>query len=333
MRTGCRQGDCHDRHDLFPARISSGGGRGRGADPRRGAGLGAHARACTRDRRARELLGSGQGSGPGQAAQGRQERRGLEEDARSGTVCGHAPRRHRAALHRNLCPQHGRRPVSLHLLRHGTVRQQDQVRFRHRLAELLATHLEEDRRRDPRHHLHDGPHSRVLRTLRRPSGPRLRRRPEADRAALLHELGIAEIRPPNQGLKESTMRKTFTLIAALLMNGSALADEAAKPLPAPMVDTTAPAATETAVLAGGCFWGMQGVFQHVKGVTQVVAGYSGGDKSTAIYELGGSETTGHAESVQVTFDPRVVSYGEILRVYFSVAHDPTELNRQGPDEG
>jgi peptide-methionine (S)-S-oxide reductase len=87
------------------------------------------------------------------------------------------------------------------------------------------------------------------------------------------------------------------------------------------------------VLAGGCFWGMQGVFEHVKGVRQVISGFSGGKKDTAHYETVSTGTTGHAESVQITFDPKEVSYGELLRVYFSVAHDPTELNRQGPDEG
>ncbi len=116
---------------------------------------------------------------------------------------------------------------------------------------------------------------------------------------------------------------------------TACADAIDKAIPVAAVDAPkagAPA-SETAVLAGGCFWGMQGVFEHVRGVTKVVAGYSGGAKATAIYELVGTETTGHAESVQITFDPRVVSYGEILRVYFSVAHDPTELDRQGPDSG
>jgi peptide-methionine (S)-S-oxide reductase len=115
----------------------------------------------------------------------------------------------------------------------------------------------------------------------------------------------------------------------------AQADSIDKAIPVAGLDApkaTAPA-SETAVLAGGCFWGMQGVFEHVRGVTKVVAGYSGGAKATALYELVGTETTGHAESVQITFDPRIVSYGEILRVYFSVAHDPTELNRQGPDSG
>ena len=108
-----------------------------------------------------------------------------------------------------------------------------------------------------------------------------------------------------------------------------------KEIPAPVVDTPAAEAggPQVAVLAGGCFWGLQGMFEHVKGVTKVVAGYSGGEKATAHYEMVGTEMTGHAESIQVTFDPRVVSFGEILRVYFSVAHDPTELNRQGPDSG
>ncbi|MEJ0043315.1 MAG: peptide-methionine (S)-S-oxide reductase MsrA [Rhizomicrobium sp.] len=123
--------------------------------------------------------------------------------------------------------------------------------------------------------------------------------------------------------------------AAASLSTAACAAEINKPIPAAAIDAPkagAPA-SETVVLAGGCFWGMQGVFEHVKGVTRVVAGYSGGAKATAIYELVSTETTGHAESVQITFDPRVVSLGEILRVYFSVAHDPTQLNRQGPDTG
>jgi peptide-methionine (S)-S-oxide reductase len=124
-------------------------------------------------------------------------------------------------------------------------------------------------------------------------------------------------------------------IATLCGLSTACADAVDRALPAPRLDeakTGAPR-SETAVLAGGCFWGVQGVFEHVRGVTKVVAGYSGGAKETAVYELVGTETTGHAESVEVTFDPRVVSYGDLLRVYFSVAHDPTELNRQGPDSG
>jgi peptide-methionine (S)-S-oxide reductase len=110
--------------------------------------------------------------------------------------------------------------------------------------------------------------------------------------------------------------------------------EEALNVPAPTVDEQAGAKTsETAVIAGGCFWGVQGVFQHVAGVTNAVAGYAGGDKSTAHYEMTSNGNTGHAESVQITYDPRKITYGRILQVYFSVAHDPTELNRQGPDTG
>jgi peptide-methionine (S)-S-oxide reductase len=129
------------------------------------------------------------------------------------------------------------------------------------------------------------------------------------------------------------------LIAVLLFAGLAMRLMSATvqegvALPAPAVDMAAgAAASEVAVLAGGCFWGVQGVFQHVKGVRNAVSGYAGGAKSTAIYELTNEGTTGHAESVQVTFDPRQVTYGQLLQVFFSVAHDPTQLNRQGPDVG
>jgi peptide-methionine (S)-S-oxide reductase len=112
--------------------------------------------------------------------------------------------------------------------------------------------------------------------------------------------------------------------------------EDAKVIPAPVIDEdagTSPVTTETAVFAGGCFWGVQGVFQHVEGVTKAVSGYAGGEADTAHYEMVGSGETGHAESVQVTFDPHKVSYGELLQIYFSVAHDPTQLNYQGPDMG
>jgi peptide-methionine (S)-S-oxide reductase len=95
----------------------------------------------------------------------------------------------------------------------------------------------------------------------------------------------------------------------------------------------AAAQTQTAVFSGGCFWGVDAVFKHMKGVTKVVSGYSGGEASTAHYDIVSEGTTGHAESVQVTFDPAVVSYATLLKIFFSVAHDPTELNRQGPDEG
>ena len=124
------------------------------------------------------------------------------------------------------------------------------------------------------------------------------------------------------------------LLAIGLHQARAGAAEPAVAIPAPAVDEPAAGRhTETAVFAGGCFWGVQGVFQHVKGVTAAVSGYSGGSKDTAQYERVGSGSTGHAESVQVTFDPTQVSYGTLLQVYFSVAHNPTELNYQGPDHG
>jgi peptide-methionine (S)-S-oxide reductase len=127
----------------------------------------------------------------------------------------------------------------------------------------------------------------------------------------------------------------FACLAVIgLHYGHAGAAEPAIAIPAPAQDEPAGGRhTETAVFAGGCFWGVQGVFQHVKGVTNAVSGYSGGKKETAHYEEVGSGVTGHAESVQVTFDPTQVSYGQLLQVYFSVAHNPTELNYQGPDHG
>ena len=109
----------------------------------------------------------------------------------------------------------------------------------------------------------------------------------------------------------------------------------ATPLPDPAVDIPLAKApgTQAAVLAGGCFWGVEGVFEHVKGVTRVVSGYAGGNADTATYPQVSSGRTGHAESVQILYDPSRISYGQLLRVFFSVAHDPTELNRQGPDTG
>jgi peptide-methionine (S)-S-oxide reductase len=106
-------------------------------------------------------------------------------------------------------------------------------------------------------------------------------------------------------------------------------------VPPPTVDATktANAPAQTAVFAGGCFWGIQAVFQHVKGVTTAVSGYSGGEAKTADYRQVSTGDTGHAESVQVTYDPGQITYGQLLQVFFSVAHNPTELNRQGPDEG
>jgi peptide-methionine (S)-S-oxide reductase len=110
---------------------------------------------------------------------------------------------------------------------------------------------------------------------------------------------------------------------------------AAVVVPSPAVDASKAAGSseQTAVVAGGCFWGIQAVFQHVKGVVSATSGYSGGEAKTAEYELVSTGETGHAESVKITYDPSQVTYGELLRVFFSVAHDPTQLNRQSPDEG
>ncbi|WP_211230390.1 peptide-methionine (S)-S-oxide reductase MsrA [Inquilinus limosus] len=125
----------------------------------------------------------------------------------------------------------------------------------------------------------------------------------------------------------------LTVAAGLWVTRSSA--EEARLVPPPAVDESpAPGATsETAVLAGGCFWGVQGVFQHVEGVTSAISGYAGGEAGAARYELVSNGGTGHAESVKVTFDPRRISYGRILQIHFSVAHDPTQLNRQGPDIG
>ena len=133
--------------------------------------------------------------------------------------------------------------------------------------------------------------------------------------------------------------KILRILFAIPLMGLALttarAAEPAVSIPEPATDLSTPsgAGPQTVVLAGGCFWGVQGVFEHTKGVTRAVSGYSGGKKETAHYQMVGTETTGHAESVAVTFDPKQISYGRILQIYFSVAHNPTELNYQGPDRG
>lgn len=124
------------------------------------------------------------------------------------------------------------------------------------------------------------------------------------------------------------------VIATLTLGVGCSANASSGIIPAPALDSKAgESGLQTAVLSGGCFWGVQGVYQHVKGVKQVLSGYAGGEKATAEYETVSTGVTGHAESVKITFDPKQVTYGQILRIFFSVAHDPTELNRQGPDSG
>jgi len=124
-----------------------------------------------------------------------------------------------------------------------------------------------------------------------------------------------------------------SLLALALFQVSPKAEEAPVVIPAPTQDIATESGPAVAVFAGGCFWGVQGVFQHVKGVTKALSGYAGGDANTASYEQTGSGDTGHAESVQITYDPSIISYGELLQIYFSVAHNPTQLNYQGPDHG
>ncbi len=125
---------------------------------------------------------------------------------------------------------------------------------------------------------------------------------------------------------------TVAFGALALQTGAARAERAV-PIPVAKADVPAAAGLQTAVLAGGCFWGMEAVFERVKGVHAVTAGYAGGSAGTATYDMVSSETTRHAEAIRITYDPRQVSYATLLRVYFSIAHDPTELNRQGPDSG
>lgn len=134
-----------------------------------------------------------------------------------------------------------------------------------------------------------------------------------------------------------TLALTAAALAAtaLAWPAASWSAEPARRVPPPRVDVMASPTTkyETAVFAGGCFWGVQGIFQRVKGVNNAVSGYAGGDAKTARYDRVGSGRTGHAESVRITYDPQQISYGKLLQIYFSVAHDPTELNRQGPDTG
>jgi len=147
----------------------------------------------------------------------------------------------------------------------------------------------------------------------------------------------------NTGVKTILLGLAALAVAAILITsgrrmfmGTVMGAEATRkePIPAPAMDEpNAGAKHETAVFAGGCFWGVQTTFQRIKGVTATTAGYSGGSASTATYEQVSSERTGHAESVKVVFDPARITYGTLLRVFFSVVHDPTQLNRQGPDVG
>ena len=130
------------------------------------------------------------------------------------------------------------------------------------------------------------------------------------------------------------MSRFLSLVLLTALSVNACGSEAAVKIPAPAFDpATGGSGLQTAVVAGGCFWGVQGVYQHLKGVRSVLSGYAGGAASTADYETVSGGDSGHAESVQIVYDPAQVTYGQILQVFFSVAHDPTQLNRQGPDTG
>ena len=141
------------------------------------------------------------------------------------------------------------------------------------------------------------------------------------------------------GVRRRILKGGLVALAAIPLTGLAgrfvAAAETAVVIPPPGLDSPAGGAgtLQTAVLAGGCFWGVQAVYQHTKGVTKALSGYAGGQKDSAHYEMVGTGRTGHAESVSITYDPQQISYGKILQIYFSVAHNPTELNRQGPDFG
>ncbi|MES0129463.1 peptide-methionine (S)-S-oxide reductase MsrA [Mesorhizobium sp. M0029] len=143
--------------------------------------------------------------------------------------------------------------------------------------------------------------------------------------------GIARTRTPI--FKRALAALIVAAAAAAFWQSPARSAEDAVVIPPPAMDEKAASGSEKAIFAGGCFWGVQGVFQHVKGVTKAVSGYTGGAKDDAVYETVGSGRTGHAESVEITYDPSKVTYGQLLQVYFSVAHNPTQLNFQGPDSG
>ena len=134
-------------------------------------------------------------------------------------------------------------------------------------------------------------------------------------------------------VRSSIFAALALVVLMALLAGSSPAKNGLFPSPAVDSPKASQSGKQTMVVAGGCFWGIQAVFQHVKGVANATSGYSGGQANTAEYELVSSGQTGHAESVKVTYDPSEITYGELLKIFFSVAHDPTELNRQGPDEG
>jgi peptide-methionine (S)-S-oxide reductase len=142
----------------------------------------------------------------------------------------------------------------------------------------------------------------------------------------------SKLRPLAAGTARLVAAAGVAATVGLFAFGGQAAEDAVE-IPAPVIDEPKAGDTATAIFAGGCFWGVQGVFQHVKGVTNAVSGYAGGEAATASYKMIGTGSTGHAEAVEITYRPSEISYGELLHVFFSVAHNPTQLNYQGPDRG
>src|SRR5450432_3701765 len=186
--------------------------------------------------------------------------------------------------------------------------------------------------------------TRVRFAVTKPASPRILG--IGQRTAMIANGSFRPKLPPKSGHPRGTSmsRSQFSrlslcaaAIGALAITAFAIAPsraaEDAVIIPAPAVDAQASDGTQTAVIAGGCFWGVQGVFQHTSGVVNAMSGYAGGSKATADYNTVSGGSTGHAESVEIKYDPKKISYGKILQIFFSVAHDPTQLNRQGPDSG
>ncbi|SDP28953.1 peptide-methionine (S)-S-oxide reductase [Phyllobacterium sp. OV277] len=146
-------------------------------------------------------------------------------------------------------------------------------------------------------------------------------------------IGLKKLRPISSLRPLLAMAGLLGLLGTLLLGYAPSAAEEPRLVPTALHDVADTGGMQTAVFAGGCFWGVQGVFQHVDGVVSAISGYAGGAPETATYELVETSRTGHAEAVQIVFDPKKISYAKLLQIYFSAAHDPTQLNRQGPDRG
>src|SRR6478672_1281752 len=169
------------------------------------------------------------------------------------------------------------------------------------------------------------------------AAPRLTARPSVLKPMrVTRELSLRRVRvlPLDRGTIMKVLQRSAWLVVTVAVLAGFSGPAGSKfPDPVQDIKVATPGTEQTAVLAGGCFWGVEAVFERLQGVSDVVSGFAGGSKATAHYEVVSSGTTGHAESVKITYDPGKISYGQLLKIFFAVAHDPTELNRQGPDEG